>query len=129
MKASSAALVGACVVYSALAVAGEPRSWHLRIATALPGVAFAAHAVRLGWLKAGRLSAPVPMSRPLRTGLIVWGVLLGLTGLFIWATVAHHPRSVYPTLSHLADTTFDSYPLRVAGFGSWLALGWFIIRR
>jgi len=63
------------------------------------------------------------------TGLGIWMLLIALLGAWELNSLFRGPRSVYPTLSSLADIALRRHPVRMVAFVGWLALGWDIARR
>lgn len=129
------AAVVAIVAYAGLATRVEPFSWPMRVAVALPSIAVAALAVRRGWLR-GALSIEwarsiLPRSPGIAVwvGLGVWVLLLAVLTVFQLALFTSNPREVYPTLSSLANATFDDWWVRIAAFATWLWVGWYVVER
>lgn len=130
-----AALATAMVAYAGVATRVEPFSWPMRVAVALPSVAAAALAVRRGWLR-GALSTewarsilPRSPGTAVWIGLGVWVLLLAALTVFQLAVFTSNPREVYPTLSSLANATFDDWWVRIAAFATWLWVGWYVVER
>jgi hypothetical protein len=63
------------------------------------------------------------------TGLGIWVALIVLLGAWELNALFRSPRSVYPTLSSLADIALGHHPVRMVAFVGWLALGWDMARR
>ncbi len=77
----------------------------------------------------GRPATLRPAESVWSAGLAAWGILL--IGLAVWELAAflQLPRSEHPTLSSLANSVFDSHPVRTLAFGAWVAAGFGIARR
>jgi hypothetical protein len=67
-------------------------------------------------LLAPRGSGAIPGGR-----LRVWAVLVGALAAWQLAAFVQRPRQEHPTLSSLANTLFESHPVRAAAFMLWLA--------
>lgn len=115
--------------YSAVAVAGEPWTLYSSIFTAIPGLAVAWYAIRRGWHRFRREAQPFCVDAVGALGLMIWTLLIVLLAVWVLAIFYSHPRSTYPTLSHLMNIVFENYALRVGGFMGWLAMGWYLLRR
>lgn len=115
--------------YSAVAVAGEPWTVYSSIFTAIPGIAAAWYAVRRGWHRFRREPQPFSVDAVGALGLMIWTLLIVLLAVCVLALFYSHPRSTYPTPSHLMNIVFENYALRVGGFMGWLAMGWYLLRR
>lgn len=123
------ALGAGVVAYSAAAVATEPWTLYTSIFTAIPGMVVAWYAYRLGWHRIGGDPPPFYVDALGALGLMIWTLLITLLATWVLAIFFSHPRSTYPTLSHLMNIVFENYALRVGGFMGWLALGWYLLRR
>jgi hypothetical protein len=118
------------VAYSMFATLFGPFSWPQRFTTGIPCAIALIWAVQRGWLRPRwKPSEPVEPEQRHVPAILVWLVLLvvavgvQLFNYFDW------PRTVYPTLSSLANQVFWIYPVRVASFAFWLWLGWYFIDR
>jgi multidrug transporter EmrE-like cation transporter len=135
MWSPPAAVAAAMVAYAAVATLYEPFSWPMRVAVALPAAAVVALAVRRGWLggvlRVGWARSAVPRSPGMAVwvGLGVWVLLLAALTVFQLAVFTSNPREVYPTLSSLANATFDDWWVRIAAFATWLWVGWYVVER
>lgn len=121
--------ISAGAAYSAVATAGRPWSFYTAVSTAVPGILALGFALRQGWHRMGGERPPFEADGIGVLGLMIWTLLVTLSAVWILATFFSHPRSVYPTLSHLTNLAFEFYPVRAAGFFLWMALGWYLLRR
>ncbi|MDY6998105.1 MAG: hypothetical protein SW019_16005 [Actinomycetota bacterium] len=122
-------LIAGAVGYSAVAVATAPWTLYTAVFTAIPGLVLLGYAVRRGWHRSAAGPARVHLDRVGRRGLAVWLVLVAVLGVWILSVHFSGPRVQYPTLSYLMNSWFDTYAVRVGGFATWLALGWWLVRR
>ncbi len=116
------------VLYGAMAMLFPPFTWLQRVATGLPCLAAVAVAVRRGWHRPGSKTATGTEQRGV-LGLAVWLLLIGVAVAVQLFNYSDWPRTVYPTLSSLANQVFWLYPVRLAAFVLWLRLGWYVINR
>lgn len=62
-------------------------------------------------------------------GYVVWIALILALGAWELNALFRSPRSMYPTLSSLADVGLGHHAVRAAAFVVWLAAGWVLARR
>jgi hypothetical protein len=129
-----AALLAGIVAYAAVATRFAPFTWPMRIAVAAASVAVLVLAVREGWarglLRTDEVTSVLPSrGTALAVGVAMWALLLAVLGVFQVGLFMSNPRSTYPTLSSLANATFQAYWLRIVAFSVWLWVGWYLVRR
>jgi hypothetical protein len=133
--APPAALLVAIVAYAAVATRFDPFTWPMRVAVGVASFAVVALAVQRGWLANPvrwdwvRSELPDAPRSHLLAGLAVWVVLLAVLTVFQLAVFTSNPRHTYPTLSSLANATFQADLVRIAAFSAWLWVGWYLVKR
>lgn len=115
--------------YAAVAVAKAPWTLYSSIFTAIPGLVALAYAVHRGWHRTRRPAPPVQMEALEVFGMMIWALLVAVLTVWVLAIFFSHPRSIYPTLSHLMNMWFENYAIRTGAFVGWLGLGWYLVRR
>jgi hypothetical protein len=132
--APPAALLVAIVAYAVVATRFDPFTWPMRIAVGLASFAVLVLAVRAGWgsglVRTDEVTSVLPSrGAPLVVGLAVWVLLLAVLTVFQLAVFTSNPRHTYPTLSSLANATFQADLVRIAAFSVWFWVGWYLVRR
>jgi hypothetical protein len=118
----AAAAVVVAVAYSWVAGHFTTFTRPAQIATFIPGL--------LGVIAAVRL-APRRSARDDRSGrgwLAWWLIVLGLTTIEV-LSLALGSTHQHPTISDLVNSWLLSTPSRAVGFGLWLSLGYWLLRR
>jgi hypothetical protein len=136
MRRPAIIVCGAGLLYALAAATVDPWTDLAYATVAVPVVAVVGLAVHDGWLRA-RVTGPGTADpaelgtagRHARTGLVVWAVLLFAIVYWQLMVFTSNPRDVYPTYSSILNDLLAPYPARVLGWGVWLWLGWYVVRR
>lgn len=117
------------VVFGAVAAIPEPMTWPARVAVALAVVAVLALALRRSWHRPGLTVARSERTKAGAVPAIVWALLIATVVTIQLAHFFAEPRSIYPTLSSLAEEPLTFYPVRAAAISVWIWLGWYLVDR
>jgi hypothetical protein len=121
--------VGGLIAFGLVATATEPFTWWARIGCATAGALVVFSAVRHDWLRLDERISPVPLDRRSVATFVVWLLLLSFLAGFQIGVFSLHPREDYPTWSHLMNIAFGNRLVRAVGFGAWVALGFYVVKR
>jgi hypothetical protein len=122
------ALVIGGLGYAVAAGGLDPFSWPAMVAVAGPGLV----GVMSAWRPSPRPSAE---AAPIHAGgAAAWAAVFVVLALWELGALLLQPSlttssPLHPTISVLLDPALGSHPGRSVGFATWLALGWFLVRR
>ena len=117
------------VAYASVAAIPDPMTWPARVAVALPIVGLVFLVLRRGWLRPRLAVAESAMTKAGAIPPIVWVLLLAILAFVQLSHFYAEPRSIYPTLSSLAEEPLGLYPVRAAAFAVWMWVGWYLVDR
>jgi hypothetical protein len=128
--------LAAAVGWAAAASSVRTFTHPAEVLTFLPGLAVLVVTVRPSFWPVSRRGttthairdpAPPPASAT-RRGALLWVLAGGALVGWELASLFSQPRSAHPTLSSITDSLVSTHPSRFAGYLSWLALGWLLVR-
>jgi hypothetical protein len=146
LSARTAWVVLVAAIWSAAGAAVDPFTALAYATVAGPVIVVVGVALRSGWHRrqlpsqsepGGATGGEVGDGGTAPSGTWAEHRLAGVVWVVLWFAVifwqimvfTSSPREAYPTFSSLLNDAMEPYPVRVAVWGFWLYLGWYVVRR